>query len=192
MLKKILVSLLAFSFGSVLTINAADDPSRLRIYSPISASATIESCETCTVTAEGSSLHYVFGFGLGLGISNSKLNIAGSNPDYSVQANSMIDVSYTFGSDFTFTLGYGSGGGIEVDGISGLVVTSSSSSNSLIGLGYNFGGIELLLGMRSVTATYQYDLSYTYLVGGSLVSGTVSNEITSSWNTTDIGIGFTF
>ena len=65
-------------------------------------------------------------------------------------------------------------------------------SNSLIGLGYNFGGIELLLGMRSVTATYQYDLSYTYLVGGSVVSGTVSSEITSSWNTTDIGIGFTF
>lgn len=190
MLKKILVSLFVFSFGSVLTINAADDPSRFRIYYPASTSATIENCATCTVTAEGYSLHYVFGFGLGLGMSSSKAKVSGdtsSSSDYSYDADSMIDLSYTFGSDFTFTLGYGAGQG-KISGHSALTTSSGSSSNSLIGLGYNFGGIEVLVGMRSVSTTVQG--SYKVNILGTLVD--VPLEVNSSWNTTDIGIGFTF
>ena len=96
MFKKILVSLFVFSFGGVLTINAADDPSRFRIYYPASTSATIENCATCTVTAEGYSLHYVFGFGLGLGVTNSKSKVSGTSPEYSIDAGTMVDLSYTF------------------------------------------------------------------------------------------------
>ena len=192
MYKKILVSLFAFSFGSVLTINAADDPSRLRIYYPASTSATVENCATCTVTAEGYSLHYVFGFGLGLGVTNSKSKVSGTSPEYSIDAGSMVDLSYTFGTDFTFTLGYGSGSSPQVDGMPGFVVTGGSSSNSLIGLGYNFGGFEVLLGMRSVNTTIQYDQTFTYEILGTTYTGVSSGTLTSSWNTTDIGVGFTF
>ena len=188
MFKKILVSLFAFSFASVLTINAADDPSRLRIYYPASTSATVGDCATCTVTGEGYSLHYVFGFGLGLGMTNSKTSITGGSTDYAIDAGSMIDVSYSFGSDFTFTLGYGVGSSPKIDGLSGFETTGGSSSNSLIGLGYNFGGIEVLLGMRSVNASIEYQQTFT--ISG--MTFTQTGKTDNSWLTTDIGVGFTF
>ena len=190
MFKKILVSLFAFSFGSVLTINAADDPSRFRIYYPASTSATVEGCATCTVTAEGYSLHYVFGFGLGLGMTSSKAKVSGdtsSTSEYSYDADNMIDLSYTFGSDFTFTLGYGAGNA-KISGHSSVTTTSGNSSNSLIGLGYNFDGIEILLGIRAISTNIQG--TYQVNILGTLVD--VPVDVTSNWNTTDIGIGFTF
>ena len=193
MYKKILVSLFVLSFGSVLTINAADDPSRLRIYYPLSTTAAVEGCATCTVAGEGFSLHYVFGFGLGLGVTNSKTNITGGSSDYSIDAGSMIDVSYSFGSDFTFTLGYGVGSSpnYEQEAVENVVtvVTGGSSNNSLIGIGYNFGGIEVLLGMRNVSATIQYENTITIPGLGSITQAGVS---TNNWLTTDIGVGFTF
>jgi len=190
MFNRFFLSLLALIVGGALTINAADDPSRFRLYYPASTSATVSDCSTCTVTAEGYSLHYVFGFGLGLGTSSSKAKVSGdtsSTSEYSYDADSMLDLSYTFGSDFTFTLGYGVGSA-KLSGHSSVTTTSGSSSNSLIGLGYNFDGIEILLGIRMVSAnikgTYQANL------GGTMIDFPL--EVKTNWNTTDIGIGFTF
>jgi len=188
MFNRFFLSLLALMVGGALTINAADDPSRLRLYYPASTSATVSDCSTCTVKAEGYSLHYVFGFGLGLGTSSSKAKVSGdTSSEYSYDADSMLDLSYTFGSDFTFTLGYGVGSA-KLSGQSGVTTTSGSSSNSLIGLGYNFDGIEILLGIRMVSAnvkgTYQYNFYGTMI--------DVPFEVKPNWNTTDIGIGFTF
>jgi hypothetical protein len=103
----------------------------------------------------------------------------------------MIDISYTFGSDFTFTVGYGVGSSptsdlnIPDDSYSkDWKLEGKSASSSFLGLGYNLGSIEILLALRSVEAAY--DQSYTF-------SGIpLKFESKASWNTTDIGIGFTF
>ena len=70
----------------------------------------------------------------------------------------------------------------------GFVVTGGSSSNSLIGLGYNFGGFEVLLGMRSVYTTIQFDQTFTYELFGTSYTGVSSGTTTSSWNTTGVGL----
>jgi hypothetical protein len=95
----------------------------------------------------------------------------------------MIDISYTFGSDFTFTLGAGVGSSPTTDvKMSEYVkLEGKSAANSFLGLGYNFGSIEVLLALRSARASY--DMTF----GGTPIS---QSEV--SWLTTDIGIGFTF
>ena len=103
----------------------------------------------------------------------------------------MIDISYTFGSDFTFTVGYGVGSSptsdlnIPDDSYSkDWKLEGKSASSSFLGLGYNLGSIEILLALRSVEANY--DQSYTF-------SGMpLKFEHMLTWDSTDIGIGFTF
>ena len=59
-----------------------------------------------------------------------------------------------------------------------------SASSNFLGLGYKFGIYEVLLALRTVETVY--DQSYTF-------SGIpLKFESRASWNTTDIGIGFTF
>ena len=90
MLKKIFVYLTTFFLLGSLTISAADNPSRLRLYSPISTNATVDSDATATVTASGYSLHYVFGFGLGLGTTSSKSKVKGDSSEYTIDSNSLV------------------------------------------------------------------------------------------------------
>jgi hypothetical protein len=167
---------------------------------PVSANVTFKNCTTCEAKASGYAARYVFGFGLGLGVTSSKASVSGdasannsslSIADYSYDSGPMIDISYTFGSDFTFTVGYGVGSSptsdlnIPDDSYSkDWKLEGKSASSSFLGLGYNLGSIEILLVLRSVEAAY--DQSYTF-------SGIpLKFESKASWNTTDIGIGFTF
>ena len=148
---------------------------------------------TCEIKASGYSARYVFGFGLGLGVASSKATVTGTTGigDYSYDSGPMIDIGYTFGSDFTFTLGLGVGSSpssdlkFADDGFStDWKLEGKSASSSFLGLGYNLGSIEILLALRSVEAAY--DQSYTF-------SGMpLKFEHMLTWNTTDIGIGFTF
>ena len=95
----------------------------------------------------------------------------------------MIDISYTFGSDFSFTIGYGVGSSPTTDqktsGTLGL--EGKSAANAFLGIGYKFGIYEVLLGLRSVSTSYDVTLG-----------GTPVSQVDSTWNTTDIGVGFTF
>ena len=192
MYKKI-VSYLVFSLFTPLVALCADDPSRARLYIPVSTSATVSGCVTCEIKASGYSARYVFGFGLGLGVASSKASVSGDPDmaDYSYDSGPMIDIGYTFGSDFTFTLGIGVGSSPSSDlkfADDGLntdwKLEGKSASNTFLGLGYNLGSIEILLALRSVSATY--DQSFKFL------GIPVKSEVTPSWSTTDIGIGFTF
>ena len=108
---KKLVTFLVFSLYAPLAAFSADDPSRARLYIPASTNTEVSGCVTCEIKASGYSARYVFGFGLGLGVSSSKLAISGDpdNADYSLDTGPMMDIGYTFGSDFTFTLGIGVG-----------------------------------------------------------------------------------
>ena len=175
MYKKI-VSYLVFSLFVPLVALGADDPSRARLYIPASTSTTVSGCTTCELKVSGYSARYIFGFGLGLGVTSSKASVSGdasannsslSIADYSYDSGPMIDISYTFGSDFTFTVGYGVGSSPTSDlnipddsNSKDWKLEGKSASSSFLGLGYNLGSIKILLGLRSVEA--EYDQSYTF------------------------------
>ena len=180
---------------------SADDPSRARLYIPVSTQATVSGCATCEIKASGYSARYVFGFGLGLGVTSSKASVSGnvsannsslSIADYSYDSGPMIDIGYTFGSDFTFTLGLGVGSSPSSDksypGDATFKIEGKSASNTFLGLGYNFGSIEILLALRTIHTTF--DESFTMSLFGS--EFTYLAETIYDWQTTDIGIGFTF
>ena len=137
-------------------------------------------------------MRYIFEYGLGLGVTSSKAKVNHSTiADYSHETGPMIDFSYTLGSNYSITLGYGLGSSPSTD----IKITDSEytkdvkhkgkrSSNAFLGLGFNFEPIELLFIIRAISATFEQ--SYTYLGNPS------KHEIINSWSTFDIGIGFTF
>ena len=190
---KKLVTFLVFSLYAPLAAFSADDPSRVRLYIPVSTGVSFEGCTTCEGKASGYAGHYVFGFGLGLGVSSNKLSVSG-NPDmgdYSFSTGPMLDVSYSFGSDFTFTIGLGVGGSPSADvsiADSALLkdwkYTAQSSSNSLLGLGYNFGGIEALFAIRSINIKLEQSVK--------MFGVPITTETDQGWASIEIGIGYTF
>ena len=197
MYKKITSYLVLSLFAPLV---AFGDSSRARLYIPASTSTAVSGCATCEIKVSGYSARYIFGNGFGLGLASSKASVSGetsannsslSIADYSYDSGPMIDISYTFGSDFTFTVGYGVGSSPTSDlnipddsNSKDWKLEGKSASSSFLGLGYNLGSIEILLALRSVEAAY--DQSYTF-------SGMpLKFESKASWNTTDIGIGFTF
>ena len=195
MYKKI-ISYLVFSLFAPLVALCAD-PSRARLYIPVSTQATVSGCATCEIKASGYSARYVFGFGLGLGVASSKLSISGSptSADSYIDTGPMMDIGYTFGSDFTFTLGLGVGSSPSSDQkipdsiiIKDWKMEGKSASNTFLGLGYNFGSIEILLALRS--SSVSFDESYMMSFYGREMMTSWANEY--EWQTTDIGIGFTF
>ena len=192
MYKKI-ISYLVFSLFAPFVALCADDPSRARLYIPVSTGVSFSDCTTCEAKASGYAARYVFGFGLGLGVASSKLSISGSptSADSYIDSGPMMDIGYTFGSDFTFSLGVGAGGSPTSDKfISGVnyKIEGKSASTSFLGLGYSFGSIEILLALRNSSA--KFDESYNISVLGMSFAASYANEY--QWQTTDIGIGFTF
>ena len=191
---KKLVTFLVFSLYAPLAAFSADDPSRARLYIPVSTNATVSDCTTCEVKASGYALDYVFGFGLGLGVASSKTTVTG-NPnfgDYSFDTGQMINIGYTFGSDFSFTIGYGMGSSPKSDlkiplseGQTKYEIIGKRSTNTFLGLGYNMGSIEILFGMRNIATMFYQEMT---MAGGAIYSYVADVD----WRTTDIGVGFTF
>ena len=190
---KKLVTFLVFSLYAPLAAFSADDPSRARLYIPVSTGVSFSDCTTCGGKASGYAARYVFGFGLGLGVASSKLSISGSptSADSYIDSGPMMDIGYTFGSDFTFTLGLGVGSSPTSDKFIPDVnykIEGTSALTSFFGLGYSFGSIEILLALRSSSASF--DESYMMSFFGREMMTSWANEY--EWQTTDIGIGFTF
>ena len=67
-------------------------------------------------------------------------------------------------------------------------IEGTSALTSFFGLGYSFGSIEILLALRSSSASF--DESYMMSFFGREMMTSWANEY--EWQTTDIGIGFTF
>ena len=189
---KKLVTFLVFSLYAPLAAFSADDPSRARLYMPVSTGVSFSDCTTCGGKASGYAARYVFGFGLGLGVASSKLAISSPNTNFSLDTGPMMDIGYTFGSDFTFTLGLGVGSSPSSDkslpGEATYKIEGKSASNTFLGLGYNFGSIEILLALRTIHTTF--DESFTMSLLG--MEFPYLAETIYDWQTTDIGIGFTF
>jgi hypothetical protein len=189
---KKLVTFLVFSLYAPLAAFSADDPSRARLYIPVSTGVSFTGCTTCEGKASGYAGHYVFGFGLGLGVSSNKLSVSGDPlGDYSINTGPMLDVSYSFGSDFTFTIGLGVGSSPSYDrsivdtlGLTDWKFAAESSSNSFLGLGYNFGGIEALFAMRSINTKIEQKVK--------LLGIPITTKADLGWGSMEIGIGYTF
>ena len=185
---KKLVTFLVFSLYAPLAAFSADDPSRARLYIPVSTNVTFEDCTTCEGKASGYAADYVFGFGLGLGVASSKIAISSPTADFYLDTGPMMEIGYTFGSDFTFTFGFGVGSSPTSDKFIPDVnykIEGKSTSTSFLGLGYNMGSIEILFGMRNIATTFDQEMT---MAGGAIYSFIADAD----WRTTDIGVGFTF
>ena len=184
MYKKITSYLVLSLFAPLVALG---DSSRARLYIPASTNAEVSGCLTCEIKASGYSARYIFGNGFGLGVASSKATVTGSaaeiGSEYSYDTGPMIDISYTLGSDFSLTIGTGvvSSPTTDQKNSGTLGLEGKSAANFFLGIGYKFGIYEVLLGLRSVSASYDVPLG-----------GTPVSQVESSWNTTDIGVGFTF
>ena len=170
----------------------ADEVWRLRYSTLISGENEItrdSSSSSAELSTSGHSVNFVFANGIGLGFVTTMTN--GNLEDISYKfKNSSLDLSYTIGRSFSFTLGTGiminGRGEIILDG-EGYTTESVSGESIFLNLGIPFFGGEFLLGYRqdnSKFKNYQCQMSGKSVILAEpvkLVSGQVN-----------AGIGFLF
>ena len=171
---------------------AADEVWRLRYSTLISAENVITRnsiSSSAEMSTSGHSGNFVFANGIGLGYSTAMTN--GNLEDISYKfKNNSLDLSYTIGRSFSFTLGTGKmingRGEIIIDG-EGFTTESVSGESIFLNLGIPFFGGEFLLGYRqdnSKFKNYQCQMS-----GKSVILSEPVNLVSGQINA---GIGFLF
>ena len=171
---------------------AADEVWRLRYSTLISAENLITRnsiSSSAEMSTSGHSGNFVFANGIGLGFSTTMTN--GNLEDISYKfKNNSLDLSYTIGRSFSFTLGTGKmingRGEIILDG-EGYTTESVSGESIFLNLGIPFFGGEFLLGYRqdnSKFKNYQCQMSGKSVILAEPVK-LVSGQINA-------GIGFLF
>ena len=171
---------------------AADEVWRLRYSTLISAENVITRnsiSSSAEMSTSGHSGNFVFANGIGLGYSTTMTN--GNREDISYKfKNSSLDLSYTIGSSFSFTLGaarmINGHGEIIIDSVD--YSTKSISGESIfLNFGIPFFGGEFLLGYRQDNSNfknYQCQMS-----GKSVILTEPVNLVSGQINA---GIGFLF
>ncbi len=170
----------------------ADEVWRLRYLTLISGEHEItrDSISSSTeLSTSGHSINFLFANGIGLGYSTAVMN--GNLEDISYKfENSSLDLSYTIGRSFSFTLGAGiiikGRGEIIIDG-EGYSTENLSGESIILNLGVPFFGGEILLGYRQDNAkfkNYQCQMS-----GKSVILAEPVNLFSGQINA---GIGFLF
>mgnify|MGYP001223173793 CR=1 FL=1 len=170
----------------------ADEEWRLRYSSLISGDYEITRDSISSpseLSTSGHSGYFIFANGIGLGYSTAMAN--GNLEDISYKfKNSSLDLSYTIGRSFSFTLGTGKmvngRGEIILDG-EGYTTESVSGESIFLNLGIPFFGGEFLLGYRqdnSKFKNYQCQMS-----GKSVILTEPVNLVSTQINA---GIGFLF
>ena len=181
--------------GIILLIGfyaTADEVWRLRYSTLISGENEItrdSSSSSAELSTSGHSGNFVFANGIGLGYSTAMAN--GNIEDISYKfKNNSLDLSYTIGRSFSFTLGTGiminGRGEIILDG-EGYTTESISGESIFLNLGIPFFGGEFLLGYRqdnSKFKNYQCQMS-----GKSVILTEPVNLVSGQINA---GIGFLF
>ncbi len=147
------------------------------------------SSSSTELSTSGHSLNFVFANGIGLGFSTAVANGNLEDILYKFE-NSSLDLSYTIGRSFSFTLGAGiminGRGEIILDG-EGYSTENISGESIFLNLGIPFFGGEFLLGYRqdnSKFKNYQCQMS-----GKSVILDEPVNLFSGQINT---GIGFLF
>ena len=181
--------------GIILLIGfyaTADEVWRLRYSTLISGENEItrdSSSTSVELITSGHSVNFVFANGIGLGCATTMTN--GKLEDISYKfKNSSLDLSYTIGRSFSFTLGTGiminGRGEIILEG-EGYTTESISGESIFLNLGIPFFGGEILLGYRqdnSKFKNYQCQMS-----GKSVILNEQVNLVSGQINA---GIGFLF
>ena len=171
---------------------AADEVWRLRYSTLISAENEITRNSinsSAEMSTSSHSVNFVFANGIGLGYSTATTN--GNLEDISYKfKNSSLDLSYTIGRSFSFTLGTGKmingRGEIILDG-EGYTTESVSGESIFLNLGLPFFSGEFLLGYRQVNSNfknYQCQMS-----GKSVILTEPLNLVSGQINA---GLGFLF
>ena len=170
----------------------ADEVWRLRYSSLISGENEItrdSSSSSAELSTSGHSVNFVFANGIGLGFVTTMTNGNLEEISYKFK-NSSLDLSYTIGKSFSFTLGTGiminGRGKIFIDG-EGYTTESVSGESIFLNLGIPFFGGEFLLGYRqdnSKFKNYQCQMS-----GKSVILSEPVNLVSGQINA---GIGFLF
>ena len=171
---KIIITVITSLIFLPFIVHSAEGPNRFRVYGS-STSASVSECSSeSSASGGGYAVHYIFSKGLGLGISNSNLEAKCGTTSSKYDSGIMGDFSYTWGSTFTFTLGLGVGTAAKYNDEGG----TYESNNNFVGFGYDFNGIEVLLGLRKITWKVKYIET--------------EKEDSTEWGSTGIGIGYTF
>ena len=170
----------------------ADEVWRLRYSTLISGENEItrdSSSSSAELSKFGHSVNFVFANGIGLGYANAIANGYLEDISYKFKSSS-LDLSYTIGRSFSFTLGTGiminGRGEIILDG-EGYTTESVSGESIFLNLGIPFFGGEFLLGYRqdnSKFKNYQCQMS-----GKSVILSEPVNLVSGQINA---GIGFLF
>ncbi len=170
----------------------ADEVWRLRYSTLISGENEItrdSSSSSAELSTSGHSVNFVFANGIGLGFSNAIAN--GNLEDISYKfKNSSLDLSYTIGRSFSFTLGTGiminGRGEIILDG-EGYTTESVSGESIFLNLGIPFFGGEFLLGYRQDNSKFK---NYQCQMSGESV--VVAEKVNLFSGQINAGIGFLF
>ena len=187
--RKIVLTTIILLIGFYAT---ADEVWRLRYSKLISGENEITrgySSSSAELSISGHSVNFVFANGIGLGYSTAMAS--GNLEDISYKfKNSGLDLSYTIGRSFSFTLGTGTmingRGEITLDG-EGYTTESVSGESIFLNLGIPFFGGEFLLGYKqdnSKFKNYQCQMS-----GKSVILSEPVKLISGQINA---GIGFLF
>ena len=181
--------------GIILLIGfyaTADEVWRLRYSTLISGENEItrdSRISSAELSTSGHSVNFVFANGIGLGFVTTMTNGNLEEISYKFK-NSILDLSYTIGKSFSFTLGTGiminGRGKIFIDG-EGYTTESVSGESIFLNLGIPFFGGEFLLGYRqdnSKFKNYQCQMS-----GKSVILSEPVNLVSGQINA---GIGFLF
>ena len=170
----------------------ADEVWRLRYSTLISGEHEItrgSRNSSTELSTSGHSVNLVFANGIGIGYLSSEANGNLEDISYKFQ-NSSLDLSYTIGRSFSFTLGTGiiinGRGEIIIDG-EGYSTENLSGESIILNLGVPFFGGEILLGYRQDNAkfkNYQCQMS-----GKSVILAEPVNLFSGQINA---GIGFLF
>ena len=170
----------------------ADEVWRLRYSTLISGENEItrdSKSSSAELSTYGHSGNFIFANGIGLGYLTAMASGNLDDISYKFKKNS-LDLSYTIGRSFSFTLGTGiminGRGEIILDG-EGYTTESVSGESIFLNLGIPFFGGEFLLGYRqdnSKFKNYQCQMS-----GKSVILNEPVNLISAQFNA---GIGFFF
>ncbi len=170
----------------------ADDAWRIRYSSLISGDYVITRdsiSSSSELSTSGRSLYFVFANGIGLGYSTAMAN--GNLEDISYKfKNSSLDLSYTIGRSFSFTLGTG----ILINGRGEIILdgedysTESVSGESIfLNFGIPFFVGEFLLGYRQNNSNFK---NYQCQMSGKSV--VVAEKVNLFSGQINAGIGFLF
>ena len=187
--RTIILTLIILLIGFYAT---ADEVWRLRYSTLISGEHEItrdSSISSTELSTSGHSVNFVFANGIGLGFATTMTN--GNLEDISYKfKNSSLDLPYTIGRSFSFTLGTG----ILINGLGEIIIdgedysTKNVSGESIfLNFGIPFFGGEFLLGYRQNNTNFK---NYQCQMAGKSV--VVAEKVNLFSGKINAGIGFLF